>query len=90
VFVLVEDDLQPPTERIGDAAQSGEARDVIAAFQARNHGLGHLKPLCQLLLRLAGVHPKLKQTVGALGGDQRVVVVCRPGRAMAGLFHDQT
>jgi hypothetical protein len=25
-----------------------------------------------------------------LGGDQRAVVACRPGGAMAGLFHDQT
>jgi hypothetical protein len=36
------------------------------------------------------VRAKLKQTMGALGGDQRAVVVCRPGRTMAGLFHDQT
>jgi hypothetical protein len=44
VFVLVEDDLQAPAERIGDAAQGGEARDVIATFETRDHGLGHLKP----------------------------------------------
>jgi hypothetical protein len=44
VFVLVEDDLQAPAERIGDAAQGGETRDVIAAFETRDHGFGHLKP----------------------------------------------
>jgi hypothetical protein len=74
VFVLVEYDLQAPAKRIGDAAQSGEARDMIAALQARDHGLRHLKPLGQLLLRLAGVRPKLEQTVGALGSDQRAIV----------------
>ena len=60
VFVLVEDDFQTPAERIGNAAQGGEARNMIAAFETRDHGLGHPKPLRQLLLRLAGVSPKLK------------------------------
>lgn len=69
VFVLVEDDLQVSAERIGDAAQGGEARDMITALEARDHGLGHFKPLCQLLLRLAGFGPKLEQTVGTLGSD---------------------
>jgi hypothetical protein len=90
VFMFVEDDLQPPAERVGYATQGGEARNMIAALKSRDHGLGHLKPLRQLLLRLAGVRPKLEQTMRALGGDQRAVVVCRPGRAMAGLFHDRT
>jgi hypothetical protein len=90
VFVLVKDDLQASAKRIGDAAQRGEARDMIAALQARDHGLGHLKPLRQLLLRLAGVRPKLEQTVSTLGSDQRAVVRCGSGGAMVGLFHDQT
>ena len=90
MFMLVEDDLQAPAERIGDAAQGGEARDMIAAFETRDHGLGHLKPLRQLLLRLAGVCPKVKQSVRALGGDQRAVVACCPGGATAGLLHDRT
>jgi len=90
VFMLVEDYLQAPAERVGDAAQGGEARDMIAALQARDHGLGHGQPLRQLLLRIASVRPKLEQTMGALGGDQRAVVRGRPGEAMAGLFHDQT
>jgi hypothetical protein len=90
VFVLVEDDLQASAERVGDAAQGGQARNMIAALETRDHGLGHLKSLGQLLLRLAGVRSKLKQTVGALGGDQRAVVRCRSGGVVAGLFHDQT
>jgi hypothetical protein len=90
VFVLVELDLQASAERIGDAAQGGQARDMIAPLETRDHGLSHLKPLRQLLLRLACMRPKLKQTVGALGGDQRAVVAWRPGGAMAGLLHDQT
>jgi hypothetical protein len=45
VFVLVEDDFQAPAERIGDAAQGGEARDMIAALETRDHGLGHLIPV---------------------------------------------
>ena len=90
VFVLVEPDLEAPAERVGDAAQGGEAWHVIASLKARDHGLGHLKPLGQLLLRLAGVRPKLKQAVGTLGGDQRAVIdrpVQRRGM-LSGVFHD--
>ena len=90
VFMLVEHDLQAPAERVGDAAQGGEARDMIAAFKARDHGLGHVQPLRQLLLRLGSVRPKLEQTMGALRGNRCAVVGCRPGEAIAGLFHDQT
>jgi len=90
VFMFVEDDLQAPAERVGDAAQGGEARDMIAALQARDHGLGHGQPLRQPFLCLASVRPKLEQTMGALGGNQRAIVGCRPGEAIAGLFHGQT
>jgi hypothetical protein len=74
VLVLVEDDFQPPAEGIGDAAQSGEARDVIAALKARDHGLGHGKPLRELLLRFTSVGAKLEQTVSASGGNGGAVV----------------
>ena len=37
MFVFVEHDLEPPAERRGDAAKSGEAWDMIAALQARGH-----------------------------------------------------
>lgn len=74
VFVLVEYDLQTPVERIGDAAQGGEARDVIAALQARDHRLGHPQPFRQLLLRLTRMGAKLEQAVGALGGNQSAIV----------------
>jgi hypothetical protein len=69
MLVLVENDLQTSAERIGDAAQGSEARDMIAPLQTRDHGLGHRKPLRQLLLRLAGLRPELQQSVGALSRD---------------------
>jgi hypothetical protein len=88
VFVLVKDDLKAAPERIGDAAQRGEAWDVIAALQARDHRLGHGKPLRELLLRLTCVGTKLEQTVGALGGDDGAVVThCCTSGASDELFH---
>jgi hypothetical protein len=33
MFVFVEHDLQPPAERLGNAAKSVEAWNMIAAFQ---------------------------------------------------------
>jgi hypothetical protein len=41
VFVLVEDDFEMPAERVGDTAERFQAGDMIAAFQTRNHRLGH-------------------------------------------------
>ena len=74
VLVLVEDDLQPASKRIGDAAQRGEGRDVVATFQTLDHGPGHREPLGELLLRLPSVGAKLEQAVGALRGDNGAVV----------------
>lgn len=74
VFVLMEDDLKAAPERIGDAAQRGEAWDVITALQARDHGLGHGKPFRELLLCFTRVGAKLEQAVSALGGDRDAVV----------------
>jgi hypothetical protein len=65
VFVLVEDDLQPAPEGIGNAAQRGEARKMVAPLEARDHRLGHRKPVRELLLCLAGVGAKLEYAVGA-------------------------
>ena len=53
VFVLVKDDFEAPAKGLGDAAQGLEVRHVIAAFEARDHRLGHAEPLRQLALRLA-------------------------------------
>src|ERR1700738_4022563 len=53
MFVLVEYDLQAPAERISDAAQRLQAWNMIAAFEARDHGFCHPKSLRQLLLSLA-------------------------------------
>ena len=74
VFVLMEDDLKAASERIGDAAQCGEAWNVIAALQARDHRLGHGKQFRELLLCFTCVGAKLEQTVGALCGDSDAVV----------------
>lgn len=88
VLVLVKDDLQTAPEGVGDAAQRDEVRDVIASFQARDHGFGHGKPLGELLLRLAGVLAKFEQAMGALSGDGGAVVERRSIPGMSdGLLH---
>jgi hypothetical protein len=74
VFVLVEDDLKAPPEGVGDAAQRGEARNVVTALETRDHGLGHREPLRELLLCLTGVLAEFGQTVSALRGDGCAVV----------------
>jgi hypothetical protein len=74
VFVLVEYDLQAPAERISDAAQRLLAWNMIAAFEARDHGFCHPKSLRQLLLSLACMSAKLEQAVSALGGDCDAVI----------------
>jgi hypothetical protein len=74
VFVLVEDNLEVPVEHISNAAERFQARDMIAAFQTRNHRLGHSKPSRQLLLRLAGPSTQLQQLPRALGGKHGAVV----------------
>jgi hypothetical protein len=84
VRVLVELDLQASAERIGDAAQGGQARDMIAPLDARSWTQSS-QAASPTALRLACMRPKLKQTVGALGGDQRAVVTYRPGGATARL-----
>jgi hypothetical protein len=83
VVVLVELDLQASAERIGDAAQGGQARDMIAPLDARSWTQS--SQASPTALRLACMRPKLKKTVGALGGDQRAVVAYRPGGAIARL-----
>jgi hypothetical protein len=74
VLMLVKDDLEAPAKGVGDAAQGLQARNVIAAFEARDHRLGHAQPLRQLLLGLASAGAKLQQFLGALGGDRCAVV----------------
>ena len=74
VFVLVEDDFQAPPKGIGDAAQRGEARDMIATLETRDHGLGHLQSLGELLLSLASMGTKLQQAMGALRGNDGALV----------------
>lgn len=88
VFVLVEDYFQPASKGIGDAAERGEARNVISPLQARDHGLGHRKPLGELFLRLAGEGAQFAQAMSALSGDGGAVVERRSTSGMSGgLLH---
>ena len=41
VLMLVEDNLNPPSKGIGDAAQRFKAREMVAALQSRDHRLRH-------------------------------------------------
>ena len=66
VFVLVEDDFEVPVERVGDTAECFQAGNMIAAFQTRNHRLGHSETGRQLLLGLAGMSTQLQQLHRAL------------------------
>jgi hypothetical protein len=74
VFVLVEDDFEVPAECIGDTAECFQAGDMVAAFQTRNHRLGHAELNRQLLLRLAGMSAQLQQLGSALCGQSGAVV----------------
>jgi hypothetical protein len=74
VFVFVEDNFQAPAERTGNAAQSSQAWDVIAALEARDHRFRHRKSFRELLLRLTSVGAQLEQAPGALRSDRNAVV----------------
>jgi hypothetical protein len=74
MFVFVEHDLQPPTERCGDAAKSVEAWNMIAALQPRDHRLRHAQAQRQLFLRFAGMGAELGKPSRALGSERRAVV----------------
>jgi len=64
---------------------------MIAAFETRDHGPGHPKPICQLLLGLAGMSAELEQTPSALSGDRDAVIGHPPRDGMtAGLLHGST
>ena len=93
VFMLVEDNLQPAPERIGDAAQGREAWDMIAALQARDHRLGHAEPIRQPSLCLTRLSPKLEQATSTFSGDHGAIVclALAPTRTFAGqLLHRPT
>lgn len=90
VFMFMEDDRKVPSKGVGDATEGFEARDVNAAFETRDHRLGHPQPRCQLLLRLAGSGTQFEQLERALGGERRTVVRARAvGRFAGSLFHRQ-
>src|ERR1700736_200290 len=74
MFVFVEHDLQPTAERRGDAAKSGEAWNMIAALQPRDHRLRHTQAQRQLFLRFAGMSAQLDEPPRALGRERRAVV----------------
>jgi hypothetical protein len=78
MFMLVKSDFQFPVESIGYAAQRFEARNMGAAFQSRNHGLGHAKPLGDLRLGFAGMFAKAQQHARTLcRNDISIVVFAR-------------
>src|SRR6516164_1623659 len=88
MFVLVEHDLQAMAEGIGDAAQGPEARNMITAFEARDHRFRHREPLRELSLRLARASAQLEQAPGALRRDRDAVIGQVLRRAdRAGLLH---
>jgi hypothetical protein len=74
VFVFVEDNFQAPAERTGNAAQSSQAWDVIAALEARDHRFRHRKSFRELSLRLARLSPQLEQASRALRSDRDAVI----------------
>jgi len=74
VFLLVEDDFEVPAECVGDTAERFQAWDMIAAFQTRNHRLGHPELSRQLLLRLAGMGPQLQQFARALRSERGAII----------------
>src|ERR1700730_4898037 len=87
VLMLMEDDHEMSSEAVGDAAERLETRNVIAAFQTRDHRLGHAQPCCQLPLRLAGVGTQLEQLARTLRRQRGAVVAARAaGRLAGGLF----
>lgn len=47
---------------------------MVAALEARDHGLGHPESLGELPLGLAGMGPKLEQALGAARGEGLAVV----------------
>lgn len=78
MFVLVKSDFQFPVESIGYTAQRFEAGNMGAAFQSRNHGLGHTKPLGDLRLGFTGMSAKAQQHARTLRcNDISIVVFAR-------------
>lgn len=90
VFVLMEDDLELPSEGVGDSAERFQAGDVIAALEARDHRLRHFQPHCQLFLRLAGIGAQFKELARALRGKPGAVVYAAPRCGVAATFHALT
>src|SRR5580658_155696 len=74
MLVLMENNFQTSPERVGDPTQGGKARHMIAAFQARDHGLGHAETPRQTSLRLTRVIAKLEQTTSTFSRDHSAAV----------------
>jgi hypothetical protein len=66
VLVLMKDDFEPPAKDAGNAAQRLHARQVIAAFQSRDHRFGHAQPFRKLALGLTALGAQFEQLSGAL------------------------
>jgi hypothetical protein len=78
MFMLVKRDFQFSVESIRYPAKRFEAGNMGAAFQPRNHGLGHAKPLGDLRLGFAGMFAKAQQHARTLcRNDISIVVFAR-------------
>ncbi len=86
VLMLMENDGKVPAKGVGDATERLEARNVIAAFQTRDHRFSHLQPRCQLLLRLTGVGTQFEQLARALRSERRTFVAATAAGRLAGSF----
>lgn len=74
VFVLVKDDLQPPSKTIGKPAERRKTWNMIASFEPGDHRLSHPDALGELLLRFATTLTQIKQATSTLRRYDRTVV----------------
>ena len=74
MFMFVKRDFEFSAKCVGYAAKGLEARNMCAAFQSRNHRLGHAKPLCDLGLGLTIMLAETEQYPSALGRDSISII----------------
>ena len=66
VFMLVENDLQPAVECLGDPAKRRHTRNMIATLKAGDHRNRHTQACRQLFLGFAGCRPERHEQSRAL------------------------
>src|ERR1700733_7949900 len=72
MFVFMKRNFERALKRIGNTAERGEAWQVLAAFQARNHGFRHPKSCRKLPLGFA--------TLGTQSGELVRKTLCESNR----------